>query len=398
MLAEANPFLTPPGFADALSRARFAQRHQSRAFDGLGGSKAAHLQQGGQIINLWISDAMNKGRKDAVLRLVEASGMPQRVGKTAEDCLQSLPAQDAGFFLFRETMARATEVAPYIMQAMTALRAFPVAGGIPEGASSYQVVARKLFGEADFYEGGASPIPQVSVGHVDLELPIKPIVTSYRWTLFQRLTAQFVENSGAAVGNFIDETENGATMTIMSKLNRVLWVGAPNHKVYGFLTFPDVPRRFLNISAYVGGTAIDSVVASLAAAINYASEQSGNGFKPNRIAIPPRIMNFLRTPYGAAMQGRTGLDVLLMMNSSINSLDQIIEAPELAGSGGSSRIDSICLWTDGSVNAVLPGGVQNLPEQNVGFDTVVYKYLQTGGLRFFETGSCSVINLYGAAA
>lgn len=391
-----DPFATPPGFDEAFARARFAARHQSRAFDGLSPNRAALVQNAGAQVQNWINDTIQRGRKDAVLRFVESTGLPQRTGKTANDALEVL-AQDAGYFLFRETMARATEVEPYLIQAMTALRAFPTAGGIPEGATSYQIVARKVTGQANFYEGGNSPIPETNIGHVDLELPIKPIVTSYRWTIFQRLTAQFVESSGSAVGDFLSESEAGANEVIAAQLNRVLWIGSPNHKVYGFLTFPDVPRRFLNISAYTGGTALADVVAALAAAINYAAEQSGLAFFPDRMALPGRILNFLRTPYGAATPNRSGLEVLLSMNSYITNQDQIIEAPELQGSGGSSRIDSIALWRNGSVQAVWPGGIQNLPEQNVGFETRVFKFVQTGGLKFRNTGSCSVVNLYGSA-
>ena len=288
---------------------------------------------------------------------------------------------NAGFHLARQLEFIHQQVLEEPFPVYNAYRLFPVDTSVPPGARSHTVRRVYYHGEARVHRGGGQDVPRAGVTQREQEFPVRHIVSSYAWDIFEAASSQFA-NSG-----LLTKLARGARDAIMELENRLFWYGAARHGLYGVTNYPWLPKRVVSTPFTEAQAASDSraILRALHDLVNWPAENSKGVFGPNRLVTTKRVRNFLMdTPWSGSIDTTIG-EHFLKTNSAIQGIDEAWELENLGGEG----IDGMLAYRNDQRGIMLcvPQGITSLPVQALGFDNTVYSYSSIGGVVMPDVGN-----------
>lgn len=206
---------------------------------------------------------------------------------------------------------------------------------VPLGFKTHTVRRRLGQGHAGVVRGG-SDVPVVSGSYVEERFPVIYIANAVEMNFFEML-AQSVEGR-----NQFQDDSALAVRLINERINQIGWFGHKPSKMYGLLDYPSLAKTISPVVYGPAGTPKD-ILADLNAAANFAREASKETFRPNRMAVSPRLRNYLfQTPHGTVTDTTIG-EYFLAGQPDIKGIDSFHEL-EGVGPGG---LDGIFTYADG---------------------------------------------------
>lgn len=288
---------------------------------------------------------------------------------------------NAGFHLARQLEHIHQQVLEEPFPVYNAYRLFPVDTSVPPGARSHTVRRVYYHGEARVHRGGGQDVPRSGVTQREQEFPVRHLVSSYGWDIFEAASSQFA-NSG-----LLTKLARGARDAIMELENRLFWFGAARHGLYGVTNYPWLPKRVVATPFTEAQVVSDAkaILRALHDLVNWPAENSKGVFGPNKLVTTKRLRNFLfDTPWGT--NGDTTLgEHFLKSNSHIDAIEEAWELEDLGGTG----IDGMLAYRNDQrgISLVVPQGITSLPAQALGFDNTVYSYSSIGGVIMPDVGN-----------
>ena len=292
----------------------------------------------------------------------------------------------AGLYMARDLEYTYDEVLREPFPEPNALRLFTTDGSVPVGAESHRV--RRLYqeGEVGWYKDG-SAVPRVDIAQREMTFPVKYAVTSFGYSIFQRMNAEFARSQGNISFDMHGEKMRAARQMMAEFNNRALWFGAPQVGLFGVINYPWLPKKAI-ATAFNGDSDPRDILAELNRLANYPHEMSNSVFQPDRMAMSPALRNYLfETPWSPLdSTGKTIGKYFLENHPRISTID---EAWELAGVGPNNE-DGILVWKGDrlGITIVTPGGPFNaLPPQEVKFDLEINCWSASGGVIMRDAGA-----------
>lgn len=210
---------------------------------------------------------------------------------------------------------------------------------VPLGAKTHTVRRKLGQGEAQVWRGG-SRFPVVGGSKVEESFPVIYIVAGVETNHFEMLSDSF-----AGRNQFADDTRM-AVRAIDEKVNNIAFNGDVPSNMYGFLTYPSLAKSLSTETFTAAGmTSPDAIVQELHRVANFAREQSGGTFRPNRLVTSIRIRNFLFTTQYSTASDITIGQFFLQGQSQIDGITRIDDAHELEGIGPNGE-DGIMAYDD----------------------------------------------------
>lgn len=232
-----------------------------------------------------------------------------------------------------------TEILEEARPPLSSVRAWQQDRRVPLGAKTHTVRRRLGQGEAKIYRGG-SAFPVVGGSFVEEQFNVIYIVSAVETNHFELLSDSFEGRN-----QFAADTRM-AVRAIDELTNKIFFDGDASTKIHGFLNYPEIVKSVSTETfSQAGMTSADAIVADLNAFVNFAHEQSGGTFQPNRLAVPLGIRNFLfQTRFGTATDITIGQFFLDGQDDAtgIRSIDGYREL-EGKGPGG---IDAMIAYQD----------------------------------------------------
>jgi len=262
---------------------------------------------------------------------------------------------------------------------LNAFRMFRTGAGIPLGARTHTVRRFLDNGEAGWYRGSSDQNKQAGYAQKEQTFPVRYVVTSVRTSVFQMMSARM------AGINELERKMRSARRAMDQFLNDKLWNGDTAQDYYGVLTYPWLAKK-VEAVAFDGSASNANVLAALNSASNYAQEQSGGVFGPNRMVTSIRVRNYLmQTEYSTASDKSIGQKFL----DYHPEISRIETAYEMKGIGSSAAVDGILFYNDDADSVVheTMGGLNVLPQQSFGYDNVTHLWMATGGIVMRDAGN-----------
>jgi len=287
---------------------------------------------------------------------------------------------NAGLFMARQLehiFARVLET-PYPEH--NGVKYFPINTEVAPGARTYTIRRFSDTGEAVIWRGGGS-IPRVGMAQQEESRPVRHIVSSFAYDIFDQMSAQFA-NIGLVAGLL-----KACRKAIAEKWNRLIWYGSATSDIYGVLTYPYLAKKSVATS-FDGSADPDDVIAELNAMANYAAETSNGVFRSNACMTTPEVRNYLfDTPRSANTDTSIGKWWLENNSAGIKEIKVAWELKE----GGSIPAGShgFLFYKEGDEDAirnVTPQTFTTLPMQRVGLEDVTIAYQSTGGISMPDVG------------
>ena len=255
-----------------------------------------------------------------------------------------------------------------------ALSLFAQDTSVPPGAKTHTV--RRILHEADvrYYDGNASNRGSTGASKVEKEFPVHPIVTTIKWDYFEQLTAGFA-NSGLRT-----ELEFAAKQGIEDFLNDKTWEGDADRGVRGVLNYDWLPKSVSGV-VFDDTTSADAILAELHRLARFSYVHSKQKFRPNRMILGTRLMDYLGSRKRSPTTDQTILEAFLQDRRRIQPME-VVEAQELDGVGPNGE-DAILFDRANdrmAIANVIPQGFSMLPVQRTGFELEIPCYMIHGGV------------------
>lgn len=254
-------------------------------------------------------------------------------------------------------------------------RIFGTDSTIGAGAESYKAIRDYAFGQAGWYKGRGSDIPQVALSANETTAPIRTAVVSMSMTIQQLAAASFAGFDQQA------REMNQMRRAIDELGNKVAWNGDTDVGLHGALNFPWTPKYVSTVSFSNANIVAnpDDIIAELNFIVQNAGNDSSGAFEVTDLAMPDQLYNKL------ASTRITGRDKSILTwfienNGVINSLANIHKAGELKDAGGAG-IDCIYAFNKDPMSGriIKPQGFTTLPPQVNGLSITIIGYARFGG-------------------
>lgn len=350
--------ITPVILAGALS-ARFDGESIVSAVSALHASAG---RPGGVIDLAMAREELNKRHIDSLIASRRVAGR--------QDGFSS----NAGFHLARQLEFIHTEVLEEEFPAPNAQRLFSTDESVPVGATSHTMRRVYSHGEARVYRGEGDKVPRVGVTQREESWPIRHIVCGYGWDIFEAASSQFA-NSG-----LLRQNARVSRDAILNLQNRIWWQGAPQHDLYGILTYPWLPKLDMPVGflAATVAAAPDATLRALHALVNFPHQTSKGVFYPDLLIMTNKVHDVLATTrFG------TGSDTTILKHFLENSahIKRVEIAWELEDAGGVG-IDGMlaCRADQQGIELVEPQGITQLPVFSDGLRSEIINYASIGGV------------------
>jgi len=292
----------------------------------------------------------------------------------------------AGLYMARDLEYVYDEVLREPFPQPNALRLFTQDSSVPVGAESHTV--RRLYqeGEVGWYKDGTA-VKRVDIAQREMTFPVKYATTSFGYSIFQRMNAQFAQSRGTASFDMHGEKMRAAREMMIEFNNRAWWYGAPQVGLFGVVNYPWLPKKAI-ATAFNETSDPRDILHELNRLADFPHEQSNTVFQPDRMACSPAVRNYLfTTPWSPLdSSGKTIGKYFLENHARITAID---EAYELAGVGPNNE-DGILVWMGNrnGIAIVAPGGAFNaLPPQEVKFDLEINCWAGNGGVLMRDAGA-----------
>jgi len=191
---------------------------------------------------------------------------------------------------------------------------------VPLGARTHTVRRRLGTGDVAIYRGGVE-IPVVRGAMIEEQFRVLHLVTSVQTDWFEMLSDSF-----AGRNSFADDTRD-AVRFLEERANVIAFGGDAPSKVYGVFDYPHLAKTVSPFVMTPANIAADpaGARAELNRLANYAKENSGGTFQPNRMATSIRIRNALMQTQNSAASDRSVGAVWLDGQPDINSIEGVHE-------------------------------------------------------------------------
>jgi hypothetical protein len=216
-------------------------------------------------------------------------------------------------------------------------RLFRMDGRVPLGARTHTVRRRLGIGDTAIFRGG-SEIPVVRGSRVEEEFRVLHIVTSVMVDHFEMLSDSF-----AGRNSFADDTRD-AVRFIEERMNDIAFNGDAPSLVHGVFNYPTLAKSVGSFTFTRAAIAADPVGArtELDRLGNFAVENTGGTFRPNRMVTSIRIRNALMQTQNSTASDRSVGAMWLDGHELINEIES---AHEMRGIGPNGE-DGILFYDD----------------------------------------------------
>lgn len=267
------------------------------------------------------------------------------------------------------------------LRPLNGMRLFQQTRDVPLGARTH--TARRVVGsgEAEIYRGG-SYTPKSQATWLEEQFGVVYVVSSVGVNFFEALSNDF------AGRNQYQRELMMARRAVEERLNRVIWNGVPDAKVYGVLDYPHLAK--MHVGALNGGTG-DAAVALLNDLANEAYLQSGSTFFSNRMVFAPALHRYVTQTRLSTTSGTdtTIAKFFLEGQDPATGIRQIDIAQELAGIGPNGEDGIFCYRDDAEATEhVMIQAPTTLPVfQASPLDQTTVMFAATGGMVMGDLGN-----------
>lgn len=354
------------------------------------GNAPTRIDAQGRQVAMDASDLVVLAGRNATRRMAgESAGRLKSRIDSGESYLAPLLRADAypavnGFALPLQTTFVDPRVLAQPLPELTAARLFPNRPGIDPWWEEYALQRESLVGEARFIDGSNSDIPVAQSGRNAEKFPIFTVAISVNVNLIE---GSILSNAG--ISKF-QEDQKAARRAIAYLVNQSCWFGNSANGLKGFLNYPGIGQIYSAVTFSTSATPAD-MLSELLDAANYAMSNSRGVFMNNTMFMSPRLYAILNTTPWSAL---TGDSVLQIFRNRMPAGYRIEIAQELTSADPlTSTYDGI--WFGNSdpdaSSIVLPGDMQSLAPQFVGFDTKYIMYARFGGVACPNAGSTNIL-------
>lgn len=267
---------------------------------------------------------------------------------------------------------------------LNAERIFNIDSSIGSGAESYRAERSYGYGGAGWHKNNGSKPPGNEIAVAESVFPIHTAVSMFRTNVFELQSASF------AGFNVQARKMQQCQRSLAEFSNNVAWFGDASMKVNGALTFPWTPKYVSPVSfadSAITPANADAIIAELNFIVQYAGNQSDDGFAPTDLVLPTQLYNKLKSTRLATRDSNI-LDWFVANNGYITSLDRIHKAGELANAGGAGQDAIYAYRADAQSGRIIePQGFTMLPPQIDGFNLDIICYKRLGGFFAEDPGN-----------
>jgi len=287
---------------------------------------------------------------------------------------------NSGMHLQRELEYQTGEVFREVYPLLNSFTLFGEDGSTPPGATTVKAARIHQHGEAKFHGLTGTDVPMVGNTKQEQTWPVRYMAAGFRYSAFERMADNFANS------NMIAENLRTCRDIIQRFANEVNWFGNVAANIHGIIDYPYLPQKTV-ATAFQDASSSNDIMSELTRFVNFPSNNSGARFAPNRLVMSPRLRNYLfaRDRNATSASDKSIGEVFLSRQRFIKEID---EAQELQGSAPGG-LDYMLAYRDDrmGIERRPVGGMFNvLPPQEKGFDTVVYCWAGTGGIRMLEPG------------
>lgn len=198
----------------------------------------------------------------------------------------------------------------------------PQDGEVPEWAETYTHRRAEMLGQAQIVADYADDLPLVDVSGDEDTYRVKMIGVAYQFSV--------KEQQGAERGIPLQTSRPmAARVAIEEKLNRIQFYGDPSAGLFGWLTFPYIPRYYLAEDFSSGNANPYNVLDELNQFFDSAGVRTDTVASPDTLAVAPAKYFYL-----ASTPLREGSDTTILQHFTANRPGVSVEnAQELRGAG-----------------------------------------------------------------
>jgi hypothetical protein len=340
-------------------------------------SKKPDLDGIEDVIQLW---TIVNARADGLDLLRQANEALFQSGQRVDAQTSS-----TGFHLARELEHLYPQIIEEKYAPLGAFKLFGVDSSVPAGAEYHTVRREYEYGEVQEFATGADVEVKASVqvGRDEERFPVRHYATSFKYSLFQQMSANYA-NSG-----YLASLLRTGRNKMMEHANFRTWHGNALAGMYGVLNYPWIERwdvgPLLNSSA-----SFTTLKDALSDFVNRPHENSRTVYKPNRVVMSPRMRNrFFKVSNAASSDISAGK---WFLENNQRGIREIEEADELAGAGPGSS-DVILIYFDGfeGPQNVIVNPFSLIPIQQQGFSYHQLMYMSHGGVIVRAPVSCLIV-------
>jgi hypothetical protein len=216
---------------------------------------------------------------------------------------------------------------------------FRMDGRVPLGARTHTVRRRLGTGDTAVYRGGVE-IPVVRGSRVEEDFRVIHLVTSVMVDWFEMLSDSF-----AGRNSFADDTRD-AVRFLEERANTIAFNGDAPSQVFGVFDYPHLSKSVSAVAFTAAAVSADpaGTRAELNRLANFAIENSGGTFRPNRFVTSIRIRNVLMQTKNS-VTGGTDTSVGDFWLRGQPDINQIESAHEMRGVGPNGE-DGLLFYDD----------------------------------------------------
>ncbi len=285
----------------------------------------------------------------------------------------------AGVHLARDLEHVYQEVLREKMPLPSAFDVFQLDETVPAGATSYNIRRIYDIGEARVWRGPGTEVPRSEIQQREESQPVRYLVSGYGWDLFTALSDAFANRKGFI--NRQAELLRVSRNALMRLANRIWWQGSEADGLYGIFNYPWLPKKVIpeGFSAATVAANPDDTLAALNALVNFPHQTSKGELYPDTLLLTNHVHDVLgQTRFGSG----SDKTILAHFKETTPHIKQIKVCWELEDAGGANMHGVLACRTDEmGIRPVLTEGVQQLPVQEKGFESLVLNYMGIGGVR-----------------
>ena len=193
----------------------------------------------------------------------------------------------SGYFFARELEYIYAETLKADIPEPNFSKLFDIDSSPREGQKSYTQRLYEPTGKADIISNMADDLPRVNVVKREETRDIHYMGDSYGYSVQDIMAAQFA-------GDPLDATLGEAAREAIERgHNDLCFFGSPEHKIWGVLRHPYIPRYLFSEQIGAGATDVDAIIDQINAMINAPNRITKTVAVVDQLALPPAEFDFI---------------------------------------------------------------------------------------------------------
>ena len=262
----------------------------------------------------------------------------------------------------------------------------PVDTSINSGADSFSFYTYDSVGMAKVISDYSQELPRVGIKGQKTTRPIRSLGSSFGYSIQEIRAAQFA-------GIPLNQREaNAARRANDQAVNRIAWGGDAECGLYGFLTYPNVPKSDVPNDGTGSATEWSTktpaqILRDMALAITEVITTTKAVHTVNTLLLPVEQYDFIsRTPY-STLNADSILKVFMGNNPGVS----VTWVNELKAAGTAGVDVMIAYESDiDNLSLHIPQPFETFPPQARGLEIVVAAHSRTGGIVFYYPLSANI--------